>query len=164
VFIVASAPIGPPRRRPPRVRGLARRRVVRSLALFGNAVADGRSVSRRARARGRGGAWTARAPLLRRRPRRPPGDAQRPAHPVGGGVWETHNAGRTWEPIFDAQPAASIGALAIAPSDPRVLYVGTGESDMRSDISYGNGMYRSGDGGRTWTRIGLEATRQIARI
>ena len=62
---------------------------------------------------------------------------------VGGGVWESHNAGRTWEPIFDAQPAASIGALALAPSDPRVLYVGTGESDMRSDISYGNGMYRS---------------------
>ena len=83
---------------------------------------------------------------------------------VGGGVWESHNAGRTWDPIFDSQPAASIGAIAVAPSDPRVLYVGTGESDMRSDISYGNGMYRSADGGRTWTRLGLEATRQIARI
>ena len=83
---------------------------------------------------------------------------------VGGGVWETRNAGRTWEPIFDSEPAASIGAIAVAPSDSRVLYVGTGEADMRSDISYGNGMYRSGDGGRTWTHIGLEATRQIARI
>src|SRR4030095_1754982 len=83
---------------------------------------------------------------------------------VGGGVWETHNAGRTWEPIFDSQPFASIGAIAAAPSDPRVLYVGSGEADMRSDISYGNGMYRSADGGRTWTRIGLDATRQIARI
>jgi photosystem II stability/assembly factor-like uncharacterized protein len=83
---------------------------------------------------------------------------------VGGGVWETHNAGRTWEPIFDGQPAASIGAIAVAPSDPRVVYVGTGEADMRSDVSYGNGVYRSSDGGKTWSRIGLEATRQIARI
>ena len=83
---------------------------------------------------------------------------------VGGGVWETHNAGRTWEPIFDGEPVASIGAIAVAPSDPRVVYVGTGEADMRSDISYGNGMYRSSDGGKTWSRIGLEATRQIARI
>ena len=83
---------------------------------------------------------------------------------VGGGVWESGNAGRTWEPVFDGQPIASIGALAVAPSDPRVLYVGSGEADMRSDISYGNGMYRSGDGGKTWTRTGLEATRQIGRI
>jgi photosystem II stability/assembly factor-like uncharacterized protein len=83
---------------------------------------------------------------------------------VGGGVWETHNAGRTWEPIFDSQPVASIGAIAVAPSDPRVVYVGTGEADMRSDISYGNGMYRSADGGRTWERAGLEPTRQIGRV
>jgi photosystem II stability/assembly factor-like uncharacterized protein len=83
---------------------------------------------------------------------------------VGGGVWKSENAGRTWEPIFDDQPIASIGAIAVAPSDPRILYVGTGEADMRSDISYGNGMYRSSDAGRTWTRIGLEATRQIGRI
>ena len=83
---------------------------------------------------------------------------------VGGGVWESHNAGRTWEPIFDGQPIASIGAIAVAPSDPRVVYVGSGEADMRSDISHGNGMYRSDDGGRTWSRIGLAATRQIGRI
>jgi len=94
-----------------------------------------------------------------------------PGHPerfyfgsVGGGVWRTDNAGRTWEPIFDSQPVASIGAIAVAPSDPNVLYVGSGEADMRSDISYGNGMYKSTDGGKTWARIGLEGTRQIGRI
>jgi photosystem II stability/assembly factor-like uncharacterized protein len=83
---------------------------------------------------------------------------------VGGGVWRTDNAGRTWEPIFDSQPIASIGAIALAPSDPNVIYVGSGEADMRSDISYGNGMYKSADGGKTWSRIGLEDTRQIGRI
>lgn len=83
---------------------------------------------------------------------------------VGGGVWRTDNAGRTWRPIFDGQPVASIGALAVAPSDPRVLYVGSGEADMRSDISYGNGMYKSLDGGETWRRIGLEDSRQIGKI
>ena len=83
---------------------------------------------------------------------------------VGGGVWESENAGRTWEPIFDGQPIASIGALAVAPSDPRVVYVGSGEADMRSDISHGNGMYRSSDGGRTWAHVGLEGTRQIGRV
>ncbi|HEX7615189.1 MAG TPA: hypothetical protein VF554_07910, partial [Thermoanaerobaculia bacterium] len=83
---------------------------------------------------------------------------------VGGGVWRTDNAGRTWEPIFDAQPVASIGAVEVAPSDPNVLYVGSGEADMRSNISYGNGVYRSADGGNTWTRIGLMDTRQIGRI
>jgi photosystem II stability/assembly factor-like uncharacterized protein len=83
---------------------------------------------------------------------------------VGGGVWESENAGRTWIPIFDSQPIASIGAIAAAPSSPKILYVGSGEADMRSDISYGNGMYRSGDGGKTWTAIGLSDTRQIGRI
>jgi photosystem II stability/assembly factor-like uncharacterized protein len=83
---------------------------------------------------------------------------------VGGGVWKSENAGRTWEPIFDSQPVASIGAIAVAPSDPNVLYVGSGEADMRSDISYGNGMYRSADAGRSWARIGLSDTRQIGRI
>jgi photosystem II stability/assembly factor-like uncharacterized protein len=83
---------------------------------------------------------------------------------VGGGVWRSDNAGRTWEPLFDGQPVASIGAIAVAPSDANVIYVGSGEADMRSDISYGNGMYRSADGGRTWQRIGLEDSRQIGRI
>jgi len=83
---------------------------------------------------------------------------------VGGGVWKTTDSGRTWHPIFDAEPIASIGALAIAPSDPNVIYVGSGEADMRSDISFGNGMYKSEDGGRTWQHIGLADTRQIGRI
>jgi photosystem II stability/assembly factor-like uncharacterized protein len=83
---------------------------------------------------------------------------------VNGGVWETRNAGRTWAPIFDSVPVGSIGALAVAPSDRRVLYVGTGEADMRSDIAQGTGMYRSDDGGRSWRSIGLEDSQQIGRI
>jgi photosystem II stability/assembly factor-like uncharacterized protein len=83
---------------------------------------------------------------------------------VGGGVWKTNNAGRTWVPIFDSQPIASIGAIAVAASNPNIVYVGTGEADMRSQISYGNGMYKSTDAGRTWTHIGLDATRQIGRV
>ena len=83
---------------------------------------------------------------------------------VDGGVWETIDAGRTWHPIFDAEDVGSIGAIAVAPSDPKVIYVGTGESDMRSDIAQGDGMYKSTDGGKTWTHIGLADTRQIAMI
>src|SRR5438445_1239520 len=79
---------------------------------------------------------------------------------VGGGVWKTTNAGRTWLPIFDSQPIASIGAIGVAPSRPDTVYVGTGEADMRSQISYGNGIYKSIDAGKTWSHIGLEATRQ----
>ncbi len=83
---------------------------------------------------------------------------------VGGGIWKTNDAGRTWKPIFDSQPIASIGALAVAPSDSNVIYAGSGEADMRSSISYGNGMYKSTDGGKTWAHIGLEDSRQIGRI
>jgi photosystem II stability/assembly factor-like uncharacterized protein len=83
---------------------------------------------------------------------------------VGGGVWKSTNAGRTWFPIFDSQPMASIGAVAVAPSAADVVYVGTGEADMRSQISFGNGMYKSTDAGRTWTHIGLDNTRQIGRV
>jgi photosystem II stability/assembly factor-like uncharacterized protein len=83
---------------------------------------------------------------------------------VDGGVWKTENAGRTWRPVFDAEPIASIGAIAIAPSDPQTIYVGTGEADMRSDISYGDGMYKSTDGGATWRNIGLRDSRQIGAI
>src|SRR4051812_20946228 len=83
---------------------------------------------------------------------------------VGGGVWKTINSGRTWTPVFDSQPIASIGAIGVAPSNPNVIYVGTGEADMRSQISYGNGMYKSSDAGKTWTHIGLEGTRQISRV
>jgi photosystem II stability/assembly factor-like uncharacterized protein len=83
---------------------------------------------------------------------------------VDGGVWESRDAGRTWNPIFDAQDIASIGAIAVAPSDPRTIYVGTGEADMRSDIAYGDGVYKSTDGGRTWQHLGLDDTKQIGAI
>ncbi|HEU5410544.1 MAG TPA: hypothetical protein VFU57_05955 [Candidatus Acidoferrales bacterium] len=83
---------------------------------------------------------------------------------VGGGVWKTTDAGRVWEPVFDGEKIASIGAIAVAPSDTNVIYVGSGEPDMRSDISYGNGMYKSVDGGKTWKHIGLDDTRQIGDI
>ncbi len=83
---------------------------------------------------------------------------------VNGGVWESEDAGRTWKPIFDDQPIGSIGALAIAPSDPNVIYVGSGEADMRSAISQGDGIYKSIDAGKTWHNIGLEDSQQIGRI
>ncbi len=94
-----------------------------------------------------------------------------PGHPeryyfgaVDGGVWRSDDAGRTWKPISDALPVGSIGALAVAPSNPQVLYVGTGEADMRSDIAQGDGMWKSVDGGQHWTHIGLQHTRAIGSI
>ena len=66
--------------------------------------------------------------------------------------------------MFDEQPVASIGAIAVSPSNPKIVYVGTGESDMRDSIGYGNGVYKSTDGGTTWTHLGLDATRQIGRV
>jgi photosystem II stability/assembly factor-like uncharacterized protein len=83
---------------------------------------------------------------------------------VAGGVWKSADAGTTWNPIFDKEPIASIGAIAVAPSDPNVVYVGTGEPDIRGDISYGDGMWKSTDAGKTWTHIGLDDTRHIAKI
>jgi len=84
---------------------------------------------------------------------------------VGGGVWKTENSGRTWYPISDQGiPIGSIGAIAVAPSNANIVYVGTGESDIRSQHSYGIGMFKSIDAGKTWTHIGLEATRQIGRV
>ena len=83
---------------------------------------------------------------------------------VGGGIWKTTNAGRTWTPIFDSASSASIGAIGIAPSNPNVVYVGTGEADMRDSIQFGDGMYKSTDAGKTWQHIGLEPTRQIGRV
>ena len=83
---------------------------------------------------------------------------------VGGGVWKTINSGRTWTPIFDSERVASIGAIAVAPSNPNVIYVGTGEADMRDSISFGNGVYKSIDAGKTWKHLGLENSRQIGRI
>ena len=83
---------------------------------------------------------------------------------VNGGVWKTVNAGRTWTPIFDGQPTGSIGSIAVAPSDPSIIYVGTGEGLQRPDLAIGDGMYKSTDAGKTWTHLGLRDTQQIARV
>lgn len=83
---------------------------------------------------------------------------------VDGGIWKTTNAGVTWTPIFDKQAVASIGAIAIAPGEPKIIYAGTGESDIRSDLASGDGVYRSTDGGESWQNVGLRDTRQISRI
>src|SRR5579864_360841 len=81
-----------------------------------------------------------------------------------GGVWRTTDYGQTWAPIFDDQPTQSIGAVAVAPSDPNVIYVGSGEGLQRPDLSVGDGMYKSTDGGKTWSHQGLRDARQIAAI
>jgi photosystem II stability/assembly factor-like uncharacterized protein len=83
---------------------------------------------------------------------------------VNGGIWETTDAGVVWRPIFDDQHIASIGAIAVAPSDPNTIYAGTGESDIRMDLSSGDGVYKSTDAGKTWANIGLRETRQISCI
>jgi photosystem II stability/assembly factor-like uncharacterized protein len=83
---------------------------------------------------------------------------------VGGGVWKSTDAGTVWRPIFDSQPISSIGAIAVAPSNPNVLYVGSGEADIRSQIGFGDGVYKSTDAGVTWTNIGLKDSRQISKI
>jgi photosystem II stability/assembly factor-like uncharacterized protein len=83
---------------------------------------------------------------------------------VAGGVWKTTDGGVAWKPMFDKEPIASIGAIAVAPSDPNVIYVGTGESCIRGDISYGDGVYKSTDAGKTWTNVGLKDTHHIAKI
>jgi photosystem II stability/assembly factor-like uncharacterized protein len=81
-----------------------------------------------------------------------------------GGVWKSTDAGRVWVPIFDDQPTGSIGALAVAPSDPNVLYVGSGEGLQRPDLSTGDGLYKSTDGGKTWTNTGLRDGQQISSL
>jgi len=83
---------------------------------------------------------------------------------VGGGIWKTTDAGMVWTSIFDDQHIASIGALEVAPLDPNVIYAGTGEADIRSDLSSGDGVYKSTDGGKTWRNIGLRDSKQIGRI
>ena len=83
---------------------------------------------------------------------------------ASGGIFKTTDAGAHWDAVFDNQNVSSIGSLAVAPSDPNVVWAGTGESFIRSNISIGNGIYRSTDAGRTWTRMGLENTGRIGRI
>src|ERR1041385_361185 len=81
-----------------------------------------------------------------------------------GGVWKTTDAGRTWTPIFDDQPTGSIGWVAVAPSDPNILYVASGEGLPRPDLSTGDGIYKSTDAGKTWTHLGLRDAQQIPKI
>jgi photosystem II stability/assembly factor-like uncharacterized protein len=83
---------------------------------------------------------------------------------ASGGIYKTTDGGVNWRPVFDKHPVQSIGALAIAPSDPRVVWAGTGEGKIRSHISLGQGVYRSTDGGETWTLRGLERTGRIPRL
>ena len=81
-----------------------------------------------------------------------------------GGVWKTDDAGRTWMPVFDAESTGSIGAVAVAPSDPNTIYVGSGEGLQRPDLSVGDGIYKSTDGGRSWTHLGLRDGQQIPAV
>jgi photosystem II stability/assembly factor-like uncharacterized protein len=81
-----------------------------------------------------------------------------------GGVWKSINGGLTWEPIFDDQPVAAIGAVTVFQANPDIVWVGTGEGNPRNSVSVGNGVYRSLDGGRTWTHLGLDKTERIYRI
>jgi photosystem II stability/assembly factor-like uncharacterized protein len=84
--------------------------------------------------------------------------------PVNGGVFKSIDYGRTWQPIFDDQPTASIGAIAVAPSNPNIVYVGSGEGLHRPDLSVGDGIYKSTDAGKTWTHFGLRDGQQIAQL
>ncbi len=84
--------------------------------------------------------------------------------PNNGGVWKSTDYGHTWNPIFDGQDTGSIGALAVAPSDPNIIYVGSGEGLQRPDLSVGDGMYKSADAGKTWEHLGLRDGQQISSI
>jgi photosystem II stability/assembly factor-like uncharacterized protein len=83
---------------------------------------------------------------------------------AGGGVWKSTDGGAAWNPVFDKENAGAIGAVAIDPSNDDTVWVGTGESNPRNDVSYGDGVYKSIDGGKTWTNVGLQKTKYISRI
>ncbi len=83
---------------------------------------------------------------------------------VNGGVWKSDDFGRTWNPIFDHESTQSVGAIAVAPSDPNIVYVGSGEGLHRPDLSVGNGIYKSTDAGKTWTHLGLTDGQQIPAL
>src|SRR5213595_4213151 len=83
---------------------------------------------------------------------------------VNGGVWKTDDYGRTWTPIFDDQPTGSVGCIAVAASDPNIIYVGSGEGLQRPDLSVGDGIYKSTDAGKSWTHLGLRDGQQIPQI
>ncbi len=83
---------------------------------------------------------------------------------ASGGVWKTTNAGVTWEPLFDNEAVSTIGDITLAPSDPSIVWVGSGEANNRQSSSWGNGVYKSTDGGKTWTNVGLKDSQHIGRI
>ncbi|MGD0192068.1 MAG: glycosyl hydrolase [Rhizomicrobium sp.] len=83
---------------------------------------------------------------------------------VAGGVWKTTDAGQTWSPLTDHEKFDAIGAIAVAPSDPNTIYAGTGEAAPRGDMTWGNGVFKSTDGGKTWKNLGLQDTRQIGAV
>src|SRR6202049_4443836 len=83
---------------------------------------------------------------------------------TGGGVWKSTDGAMTWSPVFDKQTVGSIGSLAVAPSDPNIVYVGTGEACLRGNISHGDGVYKTLDGGKTWKNVGLRDSRAIGRV
>jgi photosystem II stability/assembly factor-like uncharacterized protein len=83
---------------------------------------------------------------------------------TGGGVWKSTDGAMTWHPVFDKEAVSSIGSIAVAPSDPNVVYVGTGEACIRGNISQGDGVYKSVDGGKTWKDVGLHDSRAIGRV
>src|SRR6516165_4949675 len=80
---------------------------------------------------------------------------------ASGGVWKTTNNGTTWEPVFDKEAVSTVGDIAIAPSDPSIVWVGTGEPNNRQSSSWGDGLYKSMDAGKTWQNMGLAATHHI---
>ncbi|MEO6835625.1 MAG: hypothetical protein ABI231_06935 [Candidatus Tumulicola sp.] len=83
---------------------------------------------------------------------------------AGGGVWKSENGGATWDPVFEKEPVAAIGAVAIDPTDNQTVWVGTGETNPRNDVSYGDGIYKTTDGGEHWTNLGLKGSKYISRI
>ncbi|HYL27846.1 MAG TPA: hypothetical protein VEW74_08420, partial [Candidatus Nitrosotalea sp.] len=74
---------------------------------------------------------------------------------AGGGVWKSVNGGATWDPVFEKEPVGAVGAVAIDPTNERVVWAGTGEANPRNNVSYGSGLYKSTDAAKTWTRVGL---------